>query len=459
MNHKFLLISILLLIIPLISADRVGVIVSFPDGSVHGQCLESNENTNGYNLLLKLSLSTLWAGPGLFGHMLCQVNGVGQEVSGNFCSFTGGKFWSFYILKDNKWKSLPVGFDGGENCWNGDINIPAGDHYCVKDKDVIGLNFIEYGNAPPPVYSFNQICNPLELSDLKIYVNGKKQADADEEGGSIEAKPDSTILFKIGLENNYIFDESMEIKNIEAEITIEDINSGKDIEKKVSFKDLEVGKNDKDEISFNIPLVLEDDKYDIELKITANTFSGMRQLTIVNYDLEIDKEKHDLLVKSELQNPESCPNTNNKLNLEITNIGEKDEDVFLTIKNSDLNIDFSDSFTIDIKDNPLYKKEISFTIPSINPGDYKLTINLDYSENTKESLTLNIKDCNQLTQTSELTTEGQNIQRLGVKKAIPQQQTNYQKSFLEIYMIPVLLGVFLIFLIFSLILIIAMLNQ
>lgn len=458
MSHKFLLISMLFLIIPLLSADKVGIVVSFPDGSIHGECLQTNSGTNGYELLQKMALPTLWAGPSSFGHMLCQINGVGQETDGNFCGFTGGKFWSFYILKDNKWKSLPVGSDGGERCWNGDVNLPEGDHYCVKDKDVIGFKFIEYGDPEPTIYSFNEICNPLKLKEVKVYVNGKKQSDVDETGGDIRAAPNSTILLKIEVENPYIFDE-LEIKDINAEITINNINYGKNIERKIKFKDLKINEEDEDKAFFTIPLVLEKDNYELELKITGKSSIG-KQETIINYEIEIDRKKHDLILsKIELENLESCQNNSNKLTLEVINIGEKDEDVFLTIKNSDINLDFSDNFKLEESSNSIYKKEVGFKIPFVKPGDYEININLDYSQNTNEKATLTVKDCNQGKNFQIQTTSKSKIQMTGIKKAIPQQQTSYQKPFLELYAIPILLGVFLFFLIASLILVMIIINK
>lgn len=449
MNHKFLLISILLLIIHLISADRVGIVVSFPDGSVHGECLQANSGTNGYELLQKLTLPTLWAGPSSFGHMLCQINGVGQETDGNFCSFTGGKFWSFYILKDNKWKSSPVGSDSGERCWNGDVNLPKGDHYCVKDKDIIGFKFIEYGDQDPVIYDFNDICNPLVIKKVMAYVDGKKQSDADEKGGEIKTKPGSSLVLKIELENNYLFG-NLEIGDINGKFTIKDINHGKDLEKEIKFKDLEVDENYKKELAITLPLILEEEDYEAELKINGN-YGKFKQEIVVNYDLEINKEKNDLTVsKLELENEESCPNKPNKLYLEIVNIGKKQDSVLLSVKSSELNIIFIDNFKLE--ENSNYKKEINFVVPYLAPGDYK--INLDYFDNLRENIIISVKNCDEQTQTTK-----NNVQMLGVKQASLRQVIYTPKSFFEIYAIPTLLGVFLVSLIAAIILIINILGK
>lgn len=459
---SFLLTSVAFLImtnINFVSADRVGVILNFPDGSVHGECLQTKKDTNGYDLLQKLSLPTSWAGPSSFGHMLCKINNIGTDPTGDFCSFSG-KFWSFYKLENSNWVPMPVGFDSGDSCWNNDLNSFGG-HYCVKDKDVIGFKFIEYGDPEPAIYSFDKICNPLNLKDVRVYVNGKKQKDANEKGGTIEASPDSNILFKIEIENNYFFDDVLEIEEVEAEMAIENIDGNKDIEKKIKFKNLGVDENDENEFSFTVPTTLKEDEYDLELKITGKSPIGKQEITI-DYDIEIDRKKHDLIFsKSELKNLESCPNDSNNLALEITNIGEKDEEnILLTVKNADLSIDFSDSFSLKAGEkDSIYKKEFGFVVPSIIPGDYNLVLNLDYFGNTKEEITLTIRDCNQRKNTQTQATEESQTQKLKVKKTIPQRQTSYQKSFLEIYDVPILLGVFLVFLIASLILIMIIINR
>ena len=463
MTKKILLILLLLSIIPIVTADQVGVLIRLPDGFIYGEYLEADAGTNGYDLLQKLSLSTEWAGPSAFGHMLCKVNNVGQEVSGDFCSSSGNKFWRFLIALDNEWEPIPVGADYGENCWNGDLTIPLGDHYCVKDGDLIALDFIE-SSWPDPDPKPNTLY-PINPKDVKVYANSKKQNDADELGGDIKAVPGSTILFKIELENNFIINEELKVKDIEVKITINDIDDGKDIEEEISFKNLDIEENDKKEIEFTIPVILEDDDYDVILEITSKNPIGIFKKRIIEYSLEINKEKHDLIfTKAKLQNLESCPNQPNSLSLEVTNIGEKNEEnVLLNVKSDYLNLDFSDSFGLNEgEERSVYTKDIPFSIPqSLNPGDYNIKLDLDYSEKTNEEITLTVKDCNQQTSTEDLTQTPQtteNIIELGVKKATPVQQTAYKRAFLEIYVVPVLLGAFLLFLITSLALIVVILN-
>jgi hypothetical protein len=454
MNYKQLLVLLTILIIPFVAADRVGVLIDFPDGSIHVECLEADKGTDGYELLSQLSLSTLFSSPGSFGHQLCQINNIGDSVSGTGCSYSG-KYWRFLNGINNLWEYMPIGFDAGNSCWNGDLSSYDG-HYCVNEGNVIGLSYGEYDDPRPAFYNFDQICNPISINKIKVYVDNKKESDADESGGDIEAEPGSKIEFKIELENIFEFDDNLEIEGIEAEITIENINDNKDIDEGVKFKDLDVEEDDEEIISITLPLVLEDDNYDIELKITGENSNGVNIEKIINYDLNIDKENHNLrFSKLKLDSEDSCPNTNNLLSIEISNLGEKDENnARIIIKSQELNIDFADRFDIDEGDpDDTYRKDIPFTIPNLSPGDYKINLNLDYSEILHEDITLTINDCNQAPIT------GNTIQKLDkiTAQATPNNKAFQTQTFLQNYAIPILLGVFLLLLIIAIIYIVSIL--
>jgi len=457
MKYRLAIILITLLIIPFIAADRVGVLIDFPDGSTHVECLQASEGTDGYDLLNKLALSTLFSGPGSFGHQLCQINNIGDSVSGTGCSYSG-QYWRFLNGINNAWEYMPVGFDAGSSCWNKDLGSFDG-HYCVEDGEVIGLSYGEFSDSKPSFENFESICNPLTVNEIKVYVDGKRESDADEDGGNIEAEPGDEIEFKIELENIFDFDEDLEIEEIEVEVTIKDIDDGSDLEEEIDFKDLEVGDEEKEEISIKIPLILDDNNYDLELIITGETSDGIEQEIIINYDLEIEKEKHDLkFSKLDLESSESCPNEQNILILEVINIGEKDEDnVLISAENSELELDFKDRFNVDEgEDDSKYKNEILFTTPNVSPGDYRIEILLDYSENTRRDITLTVKECKKAPITGNIINENK-ITNNQPTQATPNYSPVITATFLQNYAIPILLAIFLLFLIIAIVYIISIL--
>ena len=472
MKYKKIIWLLIILLIPLVVADNVGVIISFPDGSVHGQCVDVNNGINGYDLLQELSLNKLWAGPGSFGHQLCQINGVGDDINGDGCSYNG-KYWGFFTSEGNGWQYMPVGLDGGEECWDGDLSSYDG-HYCANDGDLVGFRYGEYGVLPVD-YSFEQVCNFLKLNDVKVYVDGKKENGVDEEGGKIKTQPDSKVTFKIEVENDYLFNEELEVENIEASVIIKNIDDGDDIEEEIELNDLRINEDDRDEIEFTIPLFVKDGEYNLELKIVSETSDNIEQEMVVKYDLKVDKERHDVFISDlRLEHQESCFNENNKLFIEVTNLGRNDEeDIILIARNNDLGLDFSDMFDLDEGDerkNVVYQKEINFLIPKMaEVGEHTIDVNLNYQKQDDESIILHVKNCLKETPLINLETKTTNVQLKSkeefiipepqIKIAVPTNQVYYEKSFLDKNVVTILLGIFLLALIVFIILIVVMLGK
>jgi len=220
MDYKKIVILVVCLLIPFVQGVEIGVVVDFPDGQTHGECIKTNTGTNGYEVLKKLSLTTLWSDPASFGHQLCKVKGIGDDVSGSTCEYVGN-YWRFFIQKNNKWEYMPIGFDAGNSCWNQDLNSFNG-HYCAKEGEVIGLSYGAFDAPLPQIKSFDDICNTLAISDVKVYVDGKKESDADESGGDIQARPSSKIEIEVEIENL----GQTQVEDVKGEIIIKDIQKG-----------------------------------------------------------------------------------------------------------------------------------------------------------------------------------------------------------------------------------------
>src|SRR3989344_2424657 len=391
MDYKKIVILVVCLLIPFVQGVEIGVVVDFPDGQTHGECIKTNTGTNGYEVLKKLSLTTLWSDPASFGHQLCKVKGIGDDVSGSTCEYVGN-YWRFFIQKNNKWEYMPIGFDAGNSCWNQDLNSFNG-HYCAKEGEVIGLSYGAFDAPLPQIKSFDDICNTLAISDVKVYVDGKKESDADESGGDIQARPSSKIEIEVEIENL----GQTQVEDVKGEIIIKDIDGGSNKKEPLSFNDLEDGEDDKDTATFTIPLILEDDSYDIEMEISGK-INGVKQTIKVSYDLDLEKEEHDItFTAKELQKDSVCQGEENFLKLTAVNSGEKNEEVLLSIKNQELSLAFEEKIILmqgDEKDS-VYQTEFSFKTPNANPGNYSLKINAAYSKNTTDEVTFEIKDCNQ----------------------------------------------------------------
>ena len=78
-----------LFLIQIAYAVDVGYVVQFPDTSVQKGCVDVSQDTNGYNLLQATGLSLLWSDYSTYGHGLCRINGVGDDVVGSGCAYSG----------------------------------------------------------------------------------------------------------------------------------------------------------------------------------------------------------------------------------------------------------------------------------------------------------------------------------------------------------------------------------
>ncbi len=165
MKKTMVLAILLALLAGFSQAAKVGLVVDFPDGSVHVECLNVGDGDNGYNVLRSADLNTRWAGPGTYGHSLCKIDDIGNTIGAGGCWDTEN--WAFWIMLSGSgsWVEMPVGHDGGSSCWNRDTSSWDG-HYCATDGDVIGYVYGEYicvgwdCDAPPMQTrrTYAQIC-------------------------------------------------------------------------------------------------------------------------------------------------------------------------------------------------------------------------------------------------------------------------------------------------------------
>ncbi|MDD5111165.1 MAG: hypothetical protein PHG85_01310 [Candidatus Altiarchaeota archaeon] len=158
MDSKKAIITALMLALTMTTAHaaRVGVVISFPDGTTSTACAEVSENANAYDVIRQSDLPIEWSYDALWGHGLCGINGIGCASDNCYCS---SDYWGFYIYSIG-WKYSPVGFDGGDTCWNGELDSYEG-HYCARDGDLLGLAYGPYGTKPKRI-SFGDICTKDE---------------------------------------------------------------------------------------------------------------------------------------------------------------------------------------------------------------------------------------------------------------------------------------------------------
>ncbi|MBW2980069.1 hypothetical protein KY360_01455 [Candidatus Woesearchaeota archaeon] len=396
--RKLLVLLIGLFVINAVYAANVGWVVKFPDNSIEKGCAQVNDDANGYELLQATGLTLLWSSYGTYGHGLCKINGVGDDVAGGGCAFSGN-WWNFDILIDNAWQQMPVGYDTPGGCWDGNI-LSWGGHYCAQNGDVLGWAYSN-GTGFPDVYTFDELCpSKLMITELKAYVDGEKVSGADETGGRIkDAKPESEIKLKLEVSNLYTDNEDIDIDDIAVTATIDDIDDGDELEEESDEFDLEADKEEDIEIIFNVPLKVEEDNYQMTIVLEGEDSDGWEHEQTLELEVEVDKEKHELrffdvdLAPSTLK----CDRAT-RLDLRITNLGTSDEDVDLEIENSALGIRITDTFELeedpDDDDNDFESEYFISIDDDVAAGSYPIKITAEYgSKKESETVNLEIEDC------------------------------------------------------------------
>lgn len=327
----------------------------------------------------------------MFGHALCNINGIGEDVIGSSCSW-GSEYWGFFIADEGAWGYSPVGYDGPGGCWNRDFSSWSG-HYCAEEGDVIGLAHGTYGTEPA-FYSFEQICeNKLAVTDVKVYVDGDKSS-ADEDGGRIRnVKPGSVIEMEVEVKNLYTDEEDIDINNIMVEGVIEDIDDGSNLYDEADDFDLRPEKDKAVALKFNIPYDVEEDDYDLILSVEGRDANGVEHKLEIEYEVKVEKENEDIMIKSlDLSSPIIECGMATKVDVRIMNTGEEDVNGSIKISNEELALLQTKNFEL----GEGAERSFDFAIDTLNAknGVYPIKIFLDFGFDTREeTLELEIFGC------------------------------------------------------------------
>jgi len=392
MKKTFLLILMLLMTISLVSAANVGIVIEFPDGIVHKECVGISEDNNGYQVLERSSLAVEWSEYVGWGHFICGIAGIGGTVSGGICMPDEG-YWIASLPTSVGWQNLPVGMDTPGEFWNRDFSSYNG-HYCAKEGDILGLIIGNLGDTPDVYYDFLEVCeNKLAVKDVKIYVDDDKNS-ADEDGGKIkDVLPGSILDIQVKVENLFTEDEDVEIRNIQVKAIIEEIDDGDDEEDEADDFDLDPEDEDTADLRLKVPYDVKDKNFDMTLTVEGTDENGAKHKVKILYDVNIEKEDEEVTIKRIELDPEfvECRRTA-ELYLKLINTGQDDLDCSVEIRNTDLNLQEIKKFGLDEEDT----KELSFDINTFGAknGVYPITIIFDFDYDTiTETVDLEVFNC------------------------------------------------------------------
>jgi len=374
-----MILTIILCSLAAAQAAEVCVIAYYGEGNAESRCVDVPEGTDGYEVLEATGWNMLWTPDSEFGQMVCRINSVGTDVNSisDYCEYYGD-YWNFVLEDNDEWGHSPIGLNGGDKCWNRDFSYADWTsivHYCARDGDLIGFAFGDSGAEP----------YMLHIKDIKVEVDGKKESSADEDGGKIDVEPGSKIELSVELENLYSDDIDMEDVYMEGEI--DDL----DLDDETDERDLSPEKEKTFRLDFQLPIYLDDDDYELTLNIYSQDTYGIEYNKEIQYDIEVDREKHEITLSKLEVTPDliSCRDTFAVV-LDLLNIGEEDEDVTLSLQNDQLAINQHDSF--ELEEGEEVRKSYSFVAQE--QGDYPIDIQIHYADkNLQETVTITKEDC------------------------------------------------------------------
>ena len=194
---------------------RVGIVFSFPDGTTTMECVEVVDMSDGYETTSKARLPITWSDGGAWGHGLCGINDVGCPEDDCYCG--GSEYWSFHASDGSNWKYMPVGWDAGEDCWDGVFEYGSqhnNQHYCARRGDVLGYAWGPWGTKPTHI-SYEEICPPIKKRNKEkgITIEGLRSSEKDTENKKAVAGEQITFTVKSSATGQPIKNSQAEVRD------------------------------------------------------------------------------------------------------------------------------------------------------------------------------------------------------------------------------------------------------
>jgi PKD repeat protein len=280
---------------------------------------------------------------------------------------------------------------------------------------------ISYTNYPTTTGTV--VFNVTGFSSYRVTDSGTETAEgsgalkvSDVDVSEDDPKPDEVVTIDIEMENDGDYD----IEDIDLTIEIRDeqgnVVEDEEDDELEDDEDFDLDEGDNEDFSFEFKMPADaknNDEYTVYIKACGRDTQNNVECAIdTSETLTIEREKHEVILDSVVISPEklSCYNSFD-INLDIKNIGKKDEDVQVFIRNDILNINKkSDIFELEAYDHDDYDKKLSyaFSVPeNLAVGSYEIQVEvkyLDYVETKR--LTLEKGTC-QRTITESKKTESQ----------------------------------------------------
>lgn len=126
----------------------------------------------------------------------------------------------------------------------------------------------------------------LEIKSIKAYIDDQRDTSVDEDGGTMDAKPDSILELTVQVDN-----KENKTTKVRYTAVLESIDDGDDIEKKQNWFDVPADDDKAKVLSFSIPTDAREDDYVLELLVEYEFDNGTDGDYTVEFEVRVREEK------------------------------------------------------------------------------------------------------------------------------------------------------------------------
>jgi hypothetical protein len=187
---------------------------------------------------------------------------------------------------------------------------------------------------------------------------------------------------------------------LDVEIAIAEMDDGDDYEDDGTIDQLDSGDDDKIEFDVEVPYAIDEGNYEITVTVSGKTDNGTQCKTVINSTVEVEKDKHELIMKQPTLSQDTVKCSRNvEVSTTLWNIGDKDEDVEFSVYNTELGINQKDSFSLDEgndEDDIKTTRTTNLDLKGVAAGSYTFYAKAAYDGSNKQktaTFSIKVEDC------------------------------------------------------------------
>jgi len=248
---------------------------------------------------------------------------------------------------------------------------------------VATVTFTFNDSSTLPVLVFMQRENLLEIQDVDVEINDQNRQNLDDDDTLDQLKPGDRLDFEVTVENTADKDSNLEVENTEVNIECSD-EEDLDIDEDDSEQDV----TEDDQETFTFQVTFDDDAADgttgCGLTSEGRDKFNARHGDEISFDLEIERESHDINIKSASVSPFelACTDKSFQVNVEMMNLGRSDEDdvaVEIEARTLDYNRKISN---IELEEDDSRTEVFDLPVPNdLEPGAHLIQVRTFYDGN------------------------------------------------------------------------------